>query len=358
MYSKKNEKRTTNKQEKHKTKQIKTTHTQAKKKMNYFCQWPSVSFLRQDETRVLASEALRDKDYVVFLFGAPWDKRYNNFIPQMRAFYDLHHEAKKFELVLICRGDTEEEILTDFYNPEFAPVSQSGQRGTTFTLPCDARMAERIRQANKNKKKAEEAASEGEKVMGGGFSGEKKTSGEVVVVEREDGTITAEVPRVGRHGNYLCLDPADSEPVGSPLLYFFRVWSYPGIVVCRNRPPVESPKEIWPLTPRPSPFHPALVRPPVALDEKGRRKYSPLIKDRRCEPDICTIAGRWMMETRDPEAKDFPWDTYADGSTCAILLVVFIFFLAFLGCVLGYVLAKDKVLRDRFNNMVGYTIFR
>lgn len=319
--------------------------------MNYFSQWPDIEFLRQDESRVKASEALKDKDYVIFFVGAPWDRDYNKFIPTLRAFYDKHHESKRFEVILLTRGDTEEEILSDFYNPEF---------GTHYSLPCSPAMMTTWRKKEAAAKKKQQLKLEEEKSKEDeDDKTEKKVEPLPYVEETDDkGNGLVRVPRTGQHGNYLLIDPAHSEPVGSPILFFFRVFSYPGVIVVFNRPPVVNPPpvNIWPLPNPRGKYEPAVVRPPFEVDKQGRRKYTPLIKDRRCEFDICTIAGRFLMEKKDPEGLEFPWDKFNQVNG-PIVFIIFVLLITVLAGVFAFIMGKNPELRDQVNNFIGYKVF-
>lgn len=385
--------------------------------MNYFSQWPELEFIRQDETRVKASEALKGKEYVIFFIGAPWHKNYNEFIPTMKTFYETFHEKKKFEVILLTRGDTEEEILTDFFNPAF------GQ--STFSLPCSAEMlALRKRREVQMKalvaKQASRKDPQGSPPLPTSFSSSTPASSSaanaIAATTQEHGESDArqhsstpshrtpkdggtaggevrqrrygpgstvdfspltpstpirtalpstegaviQVPRQGKHGDYLLLDPAHSEMVGTPLLFFFRVFSYPGVVVCRVGVPVEAPpplrKDVQPLPPpREKPYVPAVVRPPFERDQNGRRKYTPFIPDKRCQPDLCSMAGKWMIEKRDPNAESFPWDSLCASKT-PFYFILFVLFLTILSCIFAVLLAKSPDLRAQVNTLFGYPL--
>lgn len=389
--------------------------------MNYFSQWPELEFIRQDESRVKASEALEGKEYVIFFIGAPWHAGYRDFIPEMKKFYDRFRTEKNFEVILITRGDTEEEILSDFFNPEF------GKK--TFSLPCSPKMLA-AREAKRRKEDALKLEGQtgeegkGKKKVGGGptapsssssstpvgeegnkkmkatnttntSSSSRKNKEEEVVTEKEkeeaqttsgisilsqmepssaittggggggkklpqekEGAIIS-VPRVGKHGNYLLLDPLHSHVVGTPILFFFRVFSYPGVIVCRNGVPVVNPPptKVYALPPpREKPWQPAVVRPPLGeRDEKGNLKFTPSILDARCRPDLCTIAGKWMLTKKDPEAENFPWDS-ADLAKGPLYFILFLFLLTILAGVMAAILARSPHLRLQVNSLIGYPL--
>lgn len=350
--------------------------------MNYFSQWPEIEFIRQDESRVKASDALKDKEYVIFFAGAPWHAGYREFIPTMKTFYETYHEKKNFEVILLTRGDTEEEILIDFFNPEY---------GKTFLLPCNAKMraarmakkakalegnsngggpgmsssssassTEKNHKADHHKKEEEndikkEVEDKEEKQK----EEEKKVIAALATGEAEAEGALVPVPRVGKHGNYLLLDPAHSHVVGTPILFFFRVLSYPGVIVCRTGAPVvnPSPKNVYPLPPpRAKPYLPAVVRPPpMERDEEGKLKFTPSIPDTRCYPDLCTIAGKWMITKKDPQAEQFPWDamSFTKGP---IYFLFFLLFMVIAGAVVAVILAKNPDLRLRVNTFIGYPL--
>lgn len=306
--------------------------------MNFFCQWPEIEFLRQDETRVKASEALKGKEYVIFLIGASWDQKYNNFIPTMKEFYDKFHKSKNFEVITLNRGDTEEEILSDFYSPSY---------GTHYTLPCSPGMLE----ARRKKEETQQKKDEGQEKK----SAENSLSKALVATDSK-GFGAVRVPRRGKHGNYLLLDPAHSEVVGAALLYFFRTFSYPGVVICRNKPPVEDPQNVSPLPPPRGPYEPAVVRPKVEMTQDGHRKFTPFIKDHRCRPDVCTIAGFYRMSL-DPEAETFPWSSphNAKGPLLVMLMVVI---MTIISCLFAYYLALHPKLRMQINDFFHYEFFQ
>lgn len=381
--------------------------------MNYFSQWPELEFIRQDETRVKASEALKGKEYVIFFVGAPWHKNYVEFIPTMKTFYDTFHEKKNFEVILLTRGDTEEEILTDFFSPAY------GQ--STFSLPCSGEMlAARERRNRQMKALAEKQAKKtdlpgkGEDSLPAAASSSSSTAAASSLTEKandgatppKDGPpqkaakdgLAAEgevrqrkygpgsaisaalkdaspspthatrpsakgavisVPRCGKHGDYLLLDPAHSEVVGTPLLFFFRVFSYPGVIICRVGEPVVGPpllKNVQPLPPpRATPWTPAVVRPPFERDASGRRKYTPFIHDKRCQPDLCSMAGKWMIEKKDPNAENFPWDSFYLSKT-PLYFVLWVMFATVIACIFAVILAKSPDLRMQVNTFFGYPL--
>eukprot|EP00796_Vickermania_ingenoplastis_P000805 gene805-446_t len=322
--------------------------------MNYFSQWPTLSFVRQDETRVSAAEALKDKDFVVFFFGAPWDRQYKEFIPKFRRFYDNLHEEKKFEAILVTRGDTEEEILSDFYNPEFTPATRKRK---TYLLPCKPEMHKKLEEeaAAKAKKKDKEEEEE-----------EEEEASPTAVEKGSELESSADcpapfpMPRTGTHGNYLLLDPVDSEPVGTQLLFQFRVWAYPAVVVCYNRPAVDppvDPKMVQPLRIRKSPLQAVEVRLPIVKDKSGRRKNTPFISDNRCRPDIACASGKWMLERQDPDGALFPWDQMPPGAPGALYMIVFVVLLTIASCIFTVMVARDPILKENVNRLLGFELF-
>lgn len=298
--------------------------------MNYFSQWPELRLLRQDETTVPVGEALKDAEYVILFFGAPWNDRYKNLIPKMKALYDNHHEGKKFEVILIVRGDTEEELLTDFYSTNY-----KGTKGAPAADDGD--------EALKKRKKDDDAG-----VAEGTLVAETE---EFFSLPMGVGAEPKQVKRVGHHGDYFMLDPNHSDVVGTPLLYHLKVASYPGVVVINNKPSVPDPTGVVPLPAPREKGEQAEVRP--ARSAVGPR---PTISDERCAPSVITTSGCYFMEHRDPEAKEFPWPSMTHPEAARALLYVMLF-TAVASIAFGVLLVKNPWIAEALNRFFRVPIF-
>lgn len=75
---------------------------------------PGLKLLRKDGSTVPAVDALKEADFVLVYFSAHWCPPCREFTPQLKQFYDAHHEKKKFEVVFMSLDNSEKEMLDYF----------------------------------------------------------------------------------------------------------------------------------------------------------------------------------------------------------------------------------------------------
>jgi nucleoredoxin len=75
---------------------------------------PGLKLLRKDGSTILATEALKDAEFVLVYFSAHWCPPCREFTPLLKQFYENHHEKKKFEVVFMSLDKSEEEMLDYF----------------------------------------------------------------------------------------------------------------------------------------------------------------------------------------------------------------------------------------------------
>ena len=84
------------------------------KDVPFLSQFPALQLLRQDGSTVPASEAFKDKKYVLIYFSAHWCPPCQRFTPLLADFYDEHKDKYSFE-VLFVSSDREEGRMMDFF---------------------------------------------------------------------------------------------------------------------------------------------------------------------------------------------------------------------------------------------------
>jgi nucleoredoxin len=73
-----------------------------------------LKLLRKDGSTILATEALKDAEFVLVYFSAHWCPPCREFTPLLKQFYENHHEKKKFEVVFMSLDKSEKEMLDYF----------------------------------------------------------------------------------------------------------------------------------------------------------------------------------------------------------------------------------------------------
>ncbi|KPA78785.1 tryparedoxin-like protein [Leptomonas pyrrhocoris] len=73
-----------------------------------------LKLLRKDGSAVLASEALKEADFVLLYFSAHWCPPCREFTPLLKKFYEAQHEKKRFEVVFMSLDNSEKEMLDYF----------------------------------------------------------------------------------------------------------------------------------------------------------------------------------------------------------------------------------------------------
>ncbi|CAG9577850.1 tryparedoxin-like protein [Leishmania major strain Friedlin] len=363
--------------------------------MNYFGQWSNLELLRQDGSKRLAADVLRDVPYVVLFFGASWSPECEAFMDVIGNFYEAHHEVKGFEVVYISRDYSRAEMLKSFLLSERASASAERQRQRRAH---QARKEERTHRrlsaedGQEGEKKPSAASDEQEDANGRHLNGQGTNSClEHRKVSLRDSTSPSSIPpplkRVaaltantaasglagasanplmpcGRHGFWAV--PYDHVGcVGVPILYHLRVFTYPGVIVCGNKQfsadltpallptlpavhqaPAErsltlSP-EIWP--PEGSETESTQPSPIDRANAPQRRQKTPMVARPECYPDVLTIAGRFMIE-RDPNGEDFPWDKM-NAKTRWAALVFFVIVAVLTVIVLSWALPISRIKRQ------------
>lgn len=372
--------------------------------MNYFGQWSNLQLVRQDGSTRLAADVLRHVPYVVLFFGASWHAETEAFMDVMGRFYEANHDAHGFEVVYISRDYSKAEMMQSFLLSERAATA--------------ARLRER--QERKEERRLRRQQSDADAATGTGESAAQSEAGCTSnnssgdrSGRRDSATAAGTAGGDGEHPRRKSLVKPRTAPstppplkrvaelrpnspptsglasasahplstrracgfwavpydhvgcVGVPLLYHLRVFSYPGVVVCRNKPfslrtkPVLLPALAEQLPPSsleaaaPGP-DPSPSLPPAAPrgEEDGapategeaaaedsellppgmpaarvvdcanapqRRKFTPVVARRDFQPEVITIAGRFMME-QDPCAENFPWDKMPTKTQWAALM--------------------------------------
>lgn len=318
--------------------------------MNYLGQWSDLTLIRQDGTTRLAAEVLRDVPYVIFLFGASWNGETAAFFPLLEEFYERHHTAKGFEVVYISRDYTKTDMMRGFLSTE----QQQQQQRTSFNSPDSPAGAASL-QRSKTSSFHEEKPTQKNKGAGTPPPPSASSSSPPplkrvaeLAPAKSTNNFSGSSPIATMHavrinkaaggvysGGIWAVPYEHVGVVGVPLLYHLRVFTYPGVIVCRNRPP-----------------HPSIT-PVLLLSAQGvdapegkegaatgvanapqRRERTPRIAHRVCQPDVITIAGRFMMESEDVAGDNFPWARMGSHVRFAAL-----FFFAIVASVLGVVLS-------------------
>ncbi|CBZ23915.1 tryparedoxin-like protein [Leishmania mexicana MHOM/GT/2001/U1103] len=324
--------------------------------MNYFGQWSNLELLRQDGSKRLAADVLSDVPYVVLLFGASWSPECEAFMDVIGNFYEAHHEAKGFEVVYISRDYSRAEMMKGFLLSERA--SAAAQR-RAHQVRKEERTHRRLsaEDGQEGEKKPSVAAYVQEDANCQHLNGkDTKSCSEHRKASLRDSPSLSSIPPPLRRVAELTVNTAASSLagasanplmscgrrgfwavpydhvgcVGVPILYHLRVFTYPGVIVCRNKrfsadltpallPPLpavhQAPAERSILSPEIRPpegtetelTQPSLSLPIDRANAPQRRQKTPMVARPECYPDVVTIAGRFMIE-RDPSGEDFPWD--------------------------------------------------
>lgn len=396
------------------------THTHIKPfipfAMNYFGQWSNLELLRQDGTTRLAADVLRDVPYVVLFFGASWSKETEEFFPLLERFYERHHKSKGFEVVYISRDYNKAEMMRGFLLAERATSVAGGQkrrdnhreerhrqqqqeqqpqpypRHAPLASPADVKAKVSVESLEAvqthtqplGNHKLETNSSDvslstpppsssssppplkrvAELIPGtatNSFSGPFSPSTSADFRERHGGSGCL-VPRSG--GGFWAVPYDHVGVVGVPLLYHLRVASYPGVVVCRNKPLDLSvtPQQLQQLLPpisavayvqdagllrtgaAPRPTAAAAASTDAANAPRPRKK-TPMLAHRACYPDVVTIAGRFMLESADPAGDNFPW-THMGSHTRFAATLFFVIVFAVAAVVLSVVLPAVFSIRQ------------
>ncbi|KAG5473778.1 hypothetical protein LSCM1_04408 [Leishmania martiniquensis] len=331
--------------------------------MNYFGQWPNLELLRQDGSKSLASDVLRDVAYIVLFFGASWCPECEVFMDVIGDFYEAHHEMKGFEVVYISRDYSRDEMMNSFLlSKRAAAAAQRRERQLRRQASKQQRLSTGADQGGNSERTVSEDDQEGAIRQhrngqdGNSESEHRKVSSRAStsssstppplkrVVELRVSSITrsglvsasANPISCGRRGFWAV--PYDHVGcVGVPILYHLRVVTYPGVVVCRNRPFTAnmSPSLLPPLpaahsltlsleTSPPEELETELTQslPSSVIDHANapqRRQKTPKVARPECYPDVITVAGCFMMD-QDPLGEDFPWERMSPKTRRAALL--------------------------------------
>jgi hypothetical protein len=326
--------------------------------MNYFGQWSNLELLRQDGTTRLAREVLQDVPYVVLLFSASWHAEAEKFFPLLEQFYRLHHESKGFEVIYISRDYNKAEMLHGFLSKERAITAEkrqqrrernesgkqlhpppssstsalqktvqqggtSGLRGTNVDGTSDREGGDNAASSSPPPLKRVAELQPGKATNN--FSGTlmSPTASHASRLHVESGSCG------GGGGGFWAVPYDYVGVVGVPILYHLRVFSYPGVVVCRNKPldPSVVPqllpplRKLLPVQERETSVAGAAAAAPTDVENAPRRRQNtPMVARRVCYPDVVTIAGRFMLETGDPNGHNFPWAHMGSQVRCAALL--------------------------------------
>ncbi|XQJ28679.1 tryparedoxin-like protein [Leishmania guyanensis] len=362
--------------------------------MNYFGQWSNLELVRQDGSKHLATDVLRDVSYVVLLFGAFWSPECEAFMDVIGNFYEAHHEAKRFEVVYISRDYSQAEMMKGFLLSERASAAaqrrehQGRKEKRTHRL-----LSVENGQAEAKEPGVTEEVQKGANCQhwsGQGASGDLEHHQVTSRASTFSSSIPPPLKRVAEltmnttatsglasaHANPLMsckrrgfwAVPYDHVGrVGVPILYHLRVFTYPGVIVCRNKrfaaglpssllpplPMVYQTPAAHSLTP-PQTIQPAeeseteLMQPPPSLiidraNAPQRRQKTPMVALPECYPDVVTIAGRFMME-QDPSGEDFPWDRM-NSKTRSTALLFFVIVAVLTIIVLSWALPMALIAR-------------
>lgn len=243
---------------------------------NYFSQWPELRFVRRDGETVLARDALAGKDYILLYFGAAWSPDCRHFTPLLADFYRDHHVEKNFEVVYLCRERDEYKMHSDFFGDKRVAAKREAEVQPT----------------------AEKTAEASDAATG------PAASPPTTAAHSSPPSVSSPSPSPSLHGDYLAVQYADLETVAVPLLFHFRVFTYPAVLVCANPPPSASPSPSTPL--------PSVIPAAVEKDRFGRPRFSPRITNKAYVPQVVSITGRFMIERGDPSGANFPWTTMDD----------------------------------------------
>ncbi|AYU80610.1 tryparedoxin-like protein [Leishmania donovani] len=361
--------------------------------MNYFGQWSNLELLRQDGSKRLAADVLRDVPYVVLFFGASWSPECDAFIDVIGNFYEAHHEVKGFEVVYISRDYSRAEMMKSFLLSERASAAaqrrayqvrkeerahrrlsaEDGQEGEKKpTVAADVQEGANCQHLNgqdTNSFLEHRKVSSRNSTSPSSIPPPLKRVAELTVNTAASGLAGASVNPLmpcGRRGFWAV--PYDHVGcVGVPILYHLRVFTYPGVIVCRNKrfsadlrpallPPLPAvhqapaehsltlPPEIWPPGgSETQSAQPSLSSPIDRANAPQRRQKTPMVARPECYPDVVTIAGRFMIE-RDPSGEDFPWDRM-NAKTRLAALVFFVIVAVLTVTVLSWALPISQFKR-------------
>ncbi|KPA80472.1 tryparedoxin-like protein [Leptomonas pyrrhocoris] len=358
--------------------------------MNYFGQWSNLELVRQDGTTRLVVDVLRDVPYVVLLFGASWSGDTEKFFPLLEQFYERHHKAKSFEVIYISRDCNKAEMTRGFFFKERAITDadrlqrqeSTEERHRNSPLPASLSTQDNTRGRGAHRKENKSNYQVARDDSANGCSAAVAAAPVSLssfpssfppplkrVAELTPGTATNSFsgslsslstttatslfnplgPRAGGGGGMWAVPYEHVGTIGVPLLYHLRVFSYPGVVVCRNRPLAAS------VTPQPLPLisHPPQNGGSGQMDVANaprHREKTPVVAQRACYPDVVTIAGRFMIETEDPEAENFPWAHMASQVRVAALFffgIVIAVTVVVLGVLLPALIRMKHATRSR-----------
>ncbi|TPP50790.1 Thioredoxin-like family protein [Leishmania donovani] len=332
--------------------------------MNYFGQWSNLELLRQDGSKRLAADVLRDVPYVVLFFGASWSPECDAFIDVIGNFYEAHHEVKGFEVVYISRDYSRAEMMKSFLLSERASAAaqrrayqvrkeerahrrlsaEDGQEGEKKpTVAADVQEGANCQHLNgqdTNSFLEHRKVSSRNSTSPSSIPPPLKRVAELTVNTAASGLAGASVNPLmpcGRRGFWAV--PYDHVGcVGVPILYHLRVFTYPGVIVCRNKR--------FNLAARGSETQsaqPSLSSPIDRANAPQRRQKTPMVARPECYPDVVTIAGRFMIE-RDPSGEDFPWDRM-NAKTRLAALVFFVIVAVLTVTVLSWALPISQFKR-------------
>ncbi|GET90399.1 tryparedoxin-like protein [Leishmania tarentolae] len=337
--------------------------------MNYFGQWSNLELLRQDGSKHLAADVLRDVPYVVLFFGAFWSPECEAFMDVIGNFYEAYHEVKGFEVVYISRDYSREEMMKGFLLSERASAAaQRRVHQVNKAVRSHRRLSAEDGQEEERKMARLAEAQEGANCQDiNGKSTNRylehrkgslrdstsppitlpplKRVAELTVKTAESslaGSSVLPLMSCGRRGFWAV--PYDHVGcVGVPILYHLRVFTYPGVIVCRNKrfsadltpallPPlpsvyqspvacslIQSPEIRPPNGPEAGLMQPSHSSPIDRVNAPQRRQKTPMVARPECYPDVVTIAGRFMIE-QDPSGEDFPWDKMSSKTRWAALV--------------------------------------
>ncbi|KAK7200038.1 tryparedoxin-like protein [Novymonas esmeraldas] len=304
--------------------------------MNYFGQWSNLELVRQDGTTRLAADVLNCVPYVVLLFGAAWESECAAFMDVVGEFYEAHHEKKGFEVVYISRDYNKADMMRGFLLSERAAaaaqrrvrqerkddrerstaVAASGREADSDGAQLHASQAQRDGQQRGRRRAASRAGASPStppplRRVAELTASTATTSGLV-------GASDSRALGLGQRRGFWAVPYDHVGCVGVPILYHLRVFTYPGVIVCRNKPYWGSvPPALLPTLPeRP---RDADEVPVDRVNAPQRRQRTPVVARPECRPEVVTIAGRFMME-RDPAGDDFPWERMNGATRWAALL--------------------------------------
>ncbi|KPI87547.1 Tryparedoxin-like protein [Leptomonas seymouri] len=335
--------------------------------MNYFGQWPNLELVRQDGTTRLVADVLRDVPYVVLLFGASWNAETEKFFPLIERFYEHHHLMKGFEVVYISRDYSKAEMMRGFLLDERAITAAERQqrrerkkerhrcRCLSSDLPTkDHAGGANAQDVGRDDTKDGSASSSSPPPLKriAELAPVKATSSfSVCFPSPTSNTVPSSNPLEHRKevGGIWAVPYEHVGIIGVPILYHLRVFSYPGVVVCRNKPLHPS---VIPQLLKPAPgklqngkdeVGEAAARCDVA-NAPQRHQKTPKVARRECYPDVVTITGRFMIETEDPTGEHFPWAHMSSKVRFAALLF-FAVVIAVTAVVLGVLLPATAGMR-------------